>query len=62
MSKREQSKETQGPLQPLPVIDEPFRRVVVIVHVSIKVLLGLGSDVGIIIEGSIFLIFFDRYC
>ena len=25
-----------------------------IVHVSVKVLLGLGSDVGIIIEGSMF--------
>ena len=33
-----------------------------IVHVSVKVLLGLGSDVGIIIEGSIILMFVHRNC
>ena len=33
-----------------------------IIHVSVKVLLGLGSDVGIIIEGSIILIFVHRNC
>ena len=33
-----------------------------IVHVSIKALLGLGSDVGIIIEGSIILMFVHRNC
>ena len=31
-----------------------------IIHVSVKVLLGLGSDVGIIIEGSIILMFVHR--
>ena len=33
-----------------------------IVPVSVKVLLGLGSDVGIIIEGSIILMFIHRNC
>ena len=33
-----------------------------IVPVSVKVLLGLGSDVGIIIEGSIILMFVHRNC
>ena len=33
-----------------------------IVHVSVKVLLGLGSDIGIIIEGSIILMFVHRNC
>ena len=33
-----------------------------IVHVSVAVLLGLGSDVGIIIKGSIILMFIHRNC
>ena len=31
----------------------PSHQAALIVHVSVKVLLGLGSDVGIIIEGYI---------
>ena len=33
-----------------------------IVHVSVNLLLGLGSDVGIIIKGSIILMFVHRNC
>ena len=33
-----------------------------IVHVSVTVLLGLDSDVGIIIKGSIILMFVHRNC
>ena len=33
-----------------------------IVHVSVNVLLGLGSDVGIIIESSIILMLVHRNC